>query len=328
MTLIPRIGTIFDRSLRAVLVPAVVIAFQIAAARGEESRPIRAAVPEQPAARCKIEKNERYSSTPGRAGLCDVYLPLTPAPSSGHPVVVLVHGGAWISGDKWMSVGYARLLAENGIVAVAINYRLAPAHKFPAQVDDVRDALVWTRKNARRFSIDLDRLGLFGYSAGGHLAALTASLVDEPMQVRTAASGWTETDRRWQQLPTIRAVCAGGPPADFRVLPPGNTSLAYFLGGSRREKPDVYVAASPAAHVSAADPVTQIIHGESDLLVPIGGSRRFHQAQVDAGIDSRFEVMENQGHMVTFISPKTQQKTLEFFRETLGAQSGPIQPEG
>ena len=64
---------------------------------------------------------------------------------------------------------------------VAINYRLAPNHKFPAQVDDVREALLWTKANANRFSIDLNRLGLFGYSAGGHLSALVASLAETTM---------------------------------------------------------------------------------------------------------------------------------------------------
>jgi triacylglycerol lipase len=93
--------------------------------------------------------------------------------------------------------------------------------------------------------------------------------------------------------------------------------LAYFLGGSRRERPEVYFAASPIAHVSPADPVTQIIHGENDLLVPISGSRSFHQAQLAAGIDSRFEVMPRQGHMVTFVNPQTSQKVVDFFREVL-----------
>ena len=204
-----------------------------------------------------------------------------------------------------------------GFVAVSINYRLAPDHKFPAQVDDVRQAMLWTKENARRLSIDLDRLGIFGYSAGGHLSALIASLADEPIKVRASASHWDETDRRWQQLPTIQAVCAGGPPCDFRSMPPDNHSLAYFLGGSRRELPEVYIAASPTSHVSADDPVTQIIHGDSDLIVPISGSREFHEAQVAAGIDSRLEVMPKQGHMVTFVNPKTSNKVLEFFREVL-----------
>lgn len=262
-------------------------------------------------------EDQRYCDSEGRAGLCDVYSPTTAAPKSGFPVVVVVHGGGWISGDKWTLEGYSRMLAQNGMVAVTINYRLAPAHKFPAQVDDVRQALLWVKANARRLSLDLSRLGLFGYSAGGHLSALVASLADEPIEVQASASRWDSKDQKWKQLPAIRAVCAGGPPCDFRSYSKGNKSLSYFLGGSRGEKPAVYQAASPAAHVSKNDPVTQIIHGEKDLIVPIKESREFHQAQVAAGIDSRMLVVTGQGHMVTFIHPKTRKQLLEFFNEVL-----------
>lgn len=267
--------------------------------------------------RPSVVANQRFSEWEGRAGLCDVYLPDSEPPAAGHPVIIVVHGGGWISGDKWTLEGYCRILARHGFVAIAINYRLAPAHKFPAQVDDVRQALVWASENAMQFSIDLDRLGIFGYSAGGHLSVLVASLADESIQTRLSASLWPPSDARWQKLPAIRAVCVGGPPCDFRSLPLDNSALSYFLGGSRREKPDAYVAASPTAHVSKADPVTQIIHGDSDMLVPIDGSRQFHQAQLAAGIDSRLEVMPNQGHMVTFLNPKTSEKVTEFFREVL-----------
>ena len=148
-------------------------------------------------------------------------------------------------------------------------------------------------------------------------------MADESIGVRASASQWPESDQRWRELPAIRAVCIGGPPCDFRSLRPDNSTLAYFLGGSRREKPEVYVAASPAAHVSPGDPVTQLIHGESDLLVPISESRQFHQLQQAAGVDSRFEIMPKQGHMITFLNPKTSQKMLEFFQEVLVQPSAP-----
>lgn len=270
-----------------------------------------------PRSAVRIVTDQRFSDQPGKAGLCDLFCPTTDPPVSGHPVVIVVHGGGWMSGDKWTLRGYAQSLAESGFVAMTINYRLAPTHKFPAQVDDVRAAMLWIKRNAKRFDVDIDRLGIFGYSAGGHLSALVASLADESIAVRAGASQWGPSDQRWNELPTIRAVCAGGPPCDFRSIPIDNPTLAFFLGGSRREKPEAYVAASPSAHVSAGDPVTQIIHGETDILVPIEESRQFHQLQRAVGIDSRLEVMPKQGHMVTFLNPKTNQKMLEFFQEVL-----------
>jgi len=263
----------------------------------------------------RLQKDQRFSEQAGRAGLCDVYLPVADPPVNGYPVVVVIHGGAWASGDKWTIASYSRLLAKEGIVAVTINYRLAPAHKFPAQVDDVRSALVWVNQHAKRLHLNTQQIGLFGYSAGGHLSALLGALADETMVVRASASNWPITDPRWKQLPKITAVCAGGPPCDFRSLPIDNSAMAYFLGGTRRDRPEVYKAASPAAHVSGNDPVTQLFHGEGDALVPIAGTRQFHQSQVDAGIDSRLQVISKQGHMLTFISPKTYQTVVDFFRE-------------
>lgn len=271
--------------------------------------------------RVRVQKNLRFSQESGRAGLCDIYLPADEPPPEGYPVIVVVHGGAWMSGDKWTLEGYSRLLAEHNMAAITINYRLAPIHKFPAQVDDVRSALLWAKENAERFRWDADCLGIFGYSAGGHLCALLGSLADETIEVQAAASQWPADDQKWTQLPNIRAVCAGGPPCDFRSLPEDNIALAYFLGGSRRELPNTYVSASPAAHVSAEDPVTQIIHGDSDLLVPLLGSKKFHRAQVAAGVDSRLDVMPNQGHMVTFLNPETSNKMVDFFHEVLDVEA-------
>ena len=265
----------------------------------------------------RLKQDQRFSGQEGKAGLCDVYLPASDAPTDGYPVVIVIHGGGWAAGDKWTIASYSRLLAQEGIVAVTINYRLAPTHKFPAQVDDVRSAMVWVRRNATRLKLNANKVGLFGYSAGGHLSALLGSLADETMVVRAAASNWPVTDKRWKQLPKICAVCAGGPPCDFRSLPIDNSAMAYFLGGSRREKPEAYVAASPAAHVSGDDPVTQLFHGEGDALVPLAGTRDFHKSQVKAGIDSRLAVIPKQGHMLTFISPTTYQTVINFFREVL-----------
>jgi triacylglycerol lipase len=162
---------------------------------------------------------------------------------------------------------------------------------------------------------------LCGYSAGGHLSALVATLADEPMDVRSLASHWASNDSRWSKLPKIKAICVGGPPCDFQGLPIDNTTMAYFLGGSRRDKSETYMAASPIAHVSAADPITQIIQGEADVLVPIAGSRAFHEAQRSAGVDSRFMVIEKQGHMLTFLNPRTGQTMVDFFQEVLFDQS-------
>ena len=94
--------------------------------------------------------------------------------------IVVVHGGSWRRGDKanlnWRAV--CQWLATAGYVTVSINYRLAPAWSFPAQLDDVQDAVRWLRDPAvvDRYNIDPDRIGAFGGSAGGNLVSLLGTV--------------------------------------------------------------------------------------------------------------------------------------------------------
>ncbi|MCA9140809.1 MAG: alpha/beta hydrolase [Planctomycetales bacterium] len=267
---------------------------------------------------------------------CDLYLPL-PARDAGSgggasnqqnatsnadpqpcwPVVLVVHGGGWATGTKWTMDRHARQLAKNGFAVVSINYRLAPTSKFPDQVDDVRSALVWITEHAETYSLDTDRVGLYGYSAGGHLVSLVATLADEPWSSVRQTTSWPKDDARWQKIPKIRAVCIGGPPTDFRNLPLDNTALSFFLGGSRRERPDVYTAASPIVYTSPTDPPFQIIHGEADGIVPVDNAKDFHQALVKSNVPSTLHTLPGKGHLMAFISPQLTQWMLGFFEEQL-----------
>ncbi|WP_404308572.1 alpha/beta hydrolase fold domain-containing protein [Neorhodopirellula lusitana] len=233
------------------------------------------------------------------------------------PAILLVHGGAWVTGDKWLLRSYADDLSRLGCVVLNINYRLAPGAKFPAQVDDVREGLIYLRQHADALAIDVDRIGAFGYSAGGHLSALVGLLADEPLEKQTEVSEWRASDSRWTRLPKVAAVCVGGPPCDFREIPLDNTALTYFLGATRRQTPEVYESASPIVHISPNDPPTHLFQGETDLLVPLRGTRRFATALKEAGVAADLTVIEGQGHMLTFRHPESRQVVLDFFAEQL-----------
>lgn len=268
----------------------------------------------------RVEYDLCFATSGGKPLRCDVYLPSRPgkktvAPSI--PVMLLVHGGGWTMGDKWMPSGYARSFAEAGIAAVVVNYRLAPQHKFPSQVDDIRAAMLWTKKHAPDYGWDIDRMGLFGYSAGAHLCLMMGTLIDEPLQIQQQTSGWSLDDARWSELPQPRLIVAGGAPCDFRALPPQNRTLAYFLGGSREALPEVYRCASPAAHVSSGDVPTLFIHGARDLIVPMHDSQKMFERQVEAGVASRYLEIAGHGHLVTFQHPHAKRATLEFVRSRL-----------
>ncbi|WP_283434531.1 alpha/beta hydrolase [Neorhodopirellula lusitana] len=233
------------------------------------------------------------------------------------PAILLVHGGAWVTGDKWLLRSYADDLSRLGCVVLNINYRLAPGAKFPAQVDDVREGLIYLRQHADALAIDVDRIGAFGYSAGGHLSALVGLLADEPLEKQTEVSEWRASDSRWTRLPKVAAVCVGGPPCDFREIPLDNTALTCFLGATRRQTPEVYESASPIVHISPNDPPTHLFQGETDLLVPLRGTRRFATALKEAGVAADLTVIEGQGHMLTFRHPESRQVVLDFFAEQL-----------
>ncbi len=254
--------------------------------------------PEPPQREVRILREQVYDASQSPPLTCDVYLPPYSQPtnrepqapsnaaSSPKPAVILIHGGAWSSGSKSLVFVHAQQLANIGIVAVAINYRHAPQHPFPAQVDDVRSSLIWLKQHADDFAIDLKRLGLFGYSAGGHLACLFATLADEPRTTQLSTSSWSADDPRWEQLPKITAVVAGGPPSDFRSIAPNDRTLAFFLGGTPAQCPQLYVAASPAAHVSASDLPICFIHGENDAIVLASDSRALFDAQQQQGVQA------------------------------------------
>jgi acetyl esterase/lipase len=93
------------------------------------------------------------------------------------PAVVCIHGGAWTSGNRDNLRPILLQLAEQGFVAVAPNYRLAPDNPFPAQIHDLKCAVRWLRAHAGRFKVDSRRVGALGYSAGGHLACLLGMTV-------------------------------------------------------------------------------------------------------------------------------------------------------
>jgi acetyl esterase/lipase len=265
----------------------------------------------------RVEHNVVYACFEDIELICDVYSPAQTVEQSNYPAALVIHGGAWSSGSKTMMAGYASKLAQAGIVTVAINYRHAPTHKFPAQVDDVREALIWLNDNAVKYAIDLSRIGLFGYSAGAHLACMLATLQDEPMDRILTTSTWEADDPRWERLPSVTAVVAGGPPCEFRTIPPQNAGLSFFLGSTREQAPEVYEAASPVSFASEGDCPVCFIHGERDFIVPIQSSRSLYDAQVEAGVPSEFVMIEKQGHMFTFLHSKTQETMLEYMKRNL-----------
>src|SRR5256885_956012 len=113
-----------------------------------------------------VKNDVTYRTVDGEQLGLDVYQPAKKGKS--RPAVVVVHGGGWTQGDKALFAQQGNQLAERGFVAFSINYRLAPAHPYPAAVQDVEAAVAWVRKHAKAYGVDPKRVGALGGSAGGH----------------------------------------------------------------------------------------------------------------------------------------------------------------
>ena len=233
------------------------------------------------------------------------------------PVVVVVHGGGWRSGDKRNMAGHAAALRRAGFATFNINYRLAPEHPFPAAVDDVRSAVLYLADHAETLSIDPKRIGMFGYSAGAHLVLLAAMTADADAESRCRTSHWPDDDPRWKRLPRPVAVVAGGTPSDFRNLRGGNRSMAYFFGGTPDEVPQRYTAGSLPTHASSGDPPTLLIHGTSDVIVQHSQAQRLLETLRDANVSARLVSLPSFGHLLTFLSADAKAEMVAFFRRRL-----------
>lgn len=271
------------KSMPIITVLALGFAFSIPAIAGEG--------PTKPAERVKVQYNIPYTDEREGERLADIYQPPSDEPC---PAILMIHGGAWIAGDKSFDTLHARQFASQGYVVMVINYRLAPAHKFPAQIDDCFDAIRWLVAHADNYRVDTGRIGVWGYSAGGHLAALVAT---------NPRSG----------LPRVKACVAGGAPCDLRLLPDENSLMKGFLGGTRAQVPEIYDAASPIHHVSNDDPPMLLFHGESDRLVPIAFSLKMQECLLDHQVACELLKLENKTHIMAFVDKSAIDQSISFF---------------
>jgi len=298
------------RSLCLVLIclSAIAAAPGVRAAERENTAPTSKPKPFPWRPAYDVRRNIVYATVGGEKLLLDAYVPKAAGP---HPAVLVVHGGAWRMGNKQQLSSIARALAARGKAAFAINYRLAPKHKFPAQIEDCRAAVRWIADNAKQHKVDAKRLGAIGYSAGGHLVALLG------------AQGVEQEAGKAKRTLRLRAVAAGGAPCDFRNWPPDAGYLAYWLGGTPRQKPKAYVAASPAAFVTAKSSPVFFYNGETDRLVRPTSARAMADALRKAKVDAEFHLVKGAGHMLAAANRDALTRALKFLDKHLTASGRP-----
>jgi acetyl esterase/lipase len=231
----------------------------------EIARPFKMAQPD-----VEVVRDINYTVGGKRARL-DIYRPRGDGLEKA-PVLVQIHGGAWTIGAKeQQGLLLMNRMAQRGWICVAMNYRLAPKHPWPAQIIDVKKAIAWTRENIAAYGGDPSYLVVTGGSAGGHLAALAA-----------LTAGEAEYQPGFESADTSVAGCVPFYGVyDMAGLTGDKAAIGmrdYFLGPRVFKKDpakhlDDFVKASPIAHVSPDAPDFFVLHGSNDSLVDVRQAR-------------------------------------------------------
>ncbi|MGA8372646.1 MAG: alpha/beta hydrolase [Acidimicrobiales bacterium] len=218
--------------------------------------------------------------------------------SSPAPAVIYLHGGSWIGGDDETGgfivhqIGDA--LNQKGFLVASVNYRLGPAELWPAQIVDAKCAVRYLRANAKALDIDPKDIGIWGHSAGAHLASLVGTAGPDV--------GW-DIGPYLNQSSTVEAVADFAGPSNLLTLgEEGAAGLVHdnfvsLLGPVPAEQvPSELKAASPVTHVSNDDPPFLIIHGDMDTIVPLSQSEELASALESVGAPVSLVVVKGGGH--------------------------------
>ena len=221
------------------------------------------------------------------------------AADDSRPVILFLHGGGWRLGSRgmfcptwrhWQPDPFVRLAAA-GFTVVSAEYRLSGEAVFPAQLDDVTDALRWIGARANELGVDPGRVVVWGESAGGHLAALLglAATRARPGAVVGVVDWYGPSDLTTLEAQARPDAVARSDAADSRE--------ALLIGATVAEAPERARAASPVSYVHAAAPPFHIAHGTADRFVPAEQSRELAEALRRAGASVELDLVEGADHM-------------------------------
>jgi len=250
--------------------------------------------PMRPPEGVEVRRDVVYASVGDRELHMDLAWPTEPA-KLPMPVIVHIHGGAFKSGTHHGPQNF--VAASRGYFTANIEYRLSGEAIFPAQIHDCKAAIRYLRAHAAEYGLDPDRIGVWGSSAGGCLAALVGTSAG--VAELEGAEGNTEYSS------AVQAVVDLFGPSDIGTMGEGWSTMNHtapdspeslLLGGPVLENLDKARAASPLTYVDKTDPPFLIIHGDRDPTVPYSQSEKFHSALQAAGVESTFITVRGGGH--------------------------------
>jgi acetyl esterase/lipase len=271
--------------LAAILVWSVTCAVQ-----GQENqRKAKPAGPPQPPPGVQALRDLEYVPRGHERQKLDLYLPEQPARAL--PLVVWIHPGGGQGGSKENI--RALYLTTQGYAVASINHRLIQHAIFPAQIHDCKAAIRWLRAHAKEYRLDPDRIGVWGSSSGGTLAALLGTSGGVKGLEGKEGGNLDQSSR-------VQAVCDWFGASDVAALAATsaefNSAMAKALGGPIAQHKEKVLQASPVTHVSKDNPPFLIMHGDKDMLVPVSQSQLLADALKRAGVDVTLKIVPGARH--------------------------------
>lgn len=259
-----------------------------------------------------LHGNIPYNNDTLHKHLLDIYIPANAKGKT--PLVIFIHGGGWLSNDKYADMGYMKMtvaeIISNDIALASIDYRFSTQAVFPAQLIDCNRAISFLYDNADKYGFDKDNFAVMGFSAGGHLASLVG--LSKNNDVSTFFMPGTS------KAFSFKAVVDFYGPAELIMFPgPGNAKSAEALltGAAPLDRPDLAKAASPVNYVDKNDPPFLIIHGEKDNMVSPDQSKLLSSWLKLSGIQNELIMVKDAPHFgVMFDTVEVRNKVIGFLR--------------
>ena len=275
-----------------------------------QERPKRPSPPRLPDG-VKVLRDLPYVEGGHERNRLDLYLPKRV--DGRLPLIVWIHGGAWLTGSKDRCPAVP--LTAKGYAVAAINYRLSQHAVFPAQIEDCKAAIRWLRANAAKYHLDSDRVGVWGASAGGHLVAMLGTTGGVKELEGTGGNP--------DQSSHVRCVVDWFGPSDLLTMAGSHDNPdspeACLIGGPVQENKEKARKASPLTYVSRDSAPFLIMHGDQDNTVPLGQSEALAEALKKAGVEVTLVVVPGNGHGGPgFGSPENRKLIEDFFAKHLG----------
>ena len=269
----------------------------------------------------KVVHNLHYREGASKEWTLDLALPRDPS-GKPRPLIVVIHGGGWVEGDKSSFASREQGVPGNivdfaalGFVAATINYRLSAKAPYPAALQDCQTALRWLRAHAGEYHIDPNRVGVYGNSAGGHLALL--------LGMPTKDENGKVTDPSDEQAGRVQAVVSDSGPIDLLYQHQHNRLrqvVEQFMGGPPEGRAEIYRVSSPIHRISAETAPLLLIYGAADEQVPVETADYFVAALGRVGLKDltyhRLAFVDHCPHSLVRV-PSMQTAVNEFFLRTL-----------